>query len=195
MGDPDLSAELRRRAESSASAMIREAEAEARRISVEARDSMRKHERDVLRDREDAWRDQVRVRIAGARHEAMKDVLLARTRVVERVLQAAKDLLPGALSLGSYRALLSEDIEQALSFVGSGPATFRCTPALASTIRDELRSKPSVAVEPSDGIGSGFIAADEKHTVSIDCTLETRLARLAPQLAIEIHRRLEEPES
>ena len=195
MSDPDLSAELRRRADAAASEMIREAEAEARRISAEARDSMRKHERDVLRDRENAWRDQVRVRVAGARHEAMKDVLLARTRVVERVLQKAKDLLPGALAAESYRALLSEDVEEALRFLGDGPATFRCTPALASAIRDELQSKPSAAVEPTDGVGSGFIASDEKHTVSIDCTLETRLARLAPQLAIEIHQRLEGPQS
>jgi vacuolar-type H+-ATPase subunit E/Vma4 len=174
--------------------MIRTAEAEAERILADADEAIRTRQRDVLRSREQKWRAEARVRIAAARHEAMKDVLLSRTRVVNRVLDAARALLPAILKTEQYDSLLAHEIEQALDFVGDGGATVHCTQSLASAVRRSVASKPSVAVEPSDDIGSGFVAADDGGTVRVDCTLEARLDRLAPLLAIEIHRRLAEIE-
>ena len=194
MSEPGLSGELRRRAEESAAAVIRTAEAEAERILRDAEDAIQTRQRDVLQDREHTLRAEARRRIAASRHQAMKDVLLSRTRVVDRVLEKAKALLPDTLKTEQYDSLLSKELEQALEFVGEGGAILRCTPALASTIRRSLVTKPSVAVEPSDDVGSGFVATDKEGRVRVDCTLEARLERLAPLLAIEIHRRLAETE-
>lgn len=194
MSEPGLSAELRRRAEESAAVMIRDAEAEAQRILADADDAIRTRQRDVLEDSEKTWRAGARMRIAAARHNAMKDVLLSRTRVVDRVLQQARALLPSSLKLEQYESFLSKDVEQALDFVGERSATVRCTPSLASALRRLLASKPSVAIQPTDDVGSGFVVTDDEKAVRVDCTLETRLDRLAPLLAIEIHRRLAETE-
>ena len=194
MAEPGLSDELRRRAEESAAAMIRAAEAEAERILDDAQGAIRERQRDVLRHREEKWRAEARVQIAAARHAAMRDTLLSRTRVVDRVLQEARALLPDALKLEKYDSLLSTELDEALDFVGEGGSTVFCTPSLTSSLRKLLVSRPSVKLQPADDIGNGFIVVDDGEAVRVDCTLETRLDRLAPLLAIEIHRRLMEAE-
>lgn len=190
MSEPDLTAELRRRAEESAATIMQESKAEARRILADADESIRMRQREVLRDREKAWRAGARARTAAARHDGMKEVLLARTRLVERVLEKAKGMLPDASREEAYASLLRDDLERALDFVGDRGTTVWCTPALASELREALESKPSVVVKPTEEIGSGFVAVDDAERVRVDCTLETKLARLAPVLAIEILERL-----
>ena len=50
----------------------------------------------------------------------------------------------------------------------------------------------AVVVEVADDVGTGFVMVGEDGRVQVDGTLETRLHRLAPTLAIEIYGQLEE---
>ncbi len=192
MAPSDLDAALRRRAAEAAESLIRTAKAEADRIAADADRAIETRRSAVLSSRDDQYRAEARAGIAAERHEAMRAVLLAKTRVVERVLQRARDLLPASIRSDAYNASLEEEVERALAFVGGDEAVVRCSETLAPALRDALRANADVAVEIGDDVGSGFVIVGQAGRVRIDSTLETRLDRLTPVLAIEIHERLEE---
>jgi vacuolar-type H+-ATPase subunit E/Vma4 len=112
--------------------------------------------------------------------------------LVERVLQAAKALLPEAARRTASARALRGELEEALAFVGGEGATVRCSEELASSIREAVGNRGGVTVESDPAFGPGFIVVGTGGSVLIDRTLQTRLQRLAPTLAIEIHKRLEE---
>ena len=104
MNPCNLDEALRARARESADAILSAARADAERIAADA-DRVIEGRRDaVLSSREDEYRAEARAGVASERHEAMRAVLLAKTRVVERVLQRAKALLSQSTSSQAYRA-------------------------------------------------------------------------------------------
>ncbi|MGB5704368.1 MAG: V-type ATP synthase subunit E family protein [Polyangiales bacterium] len=192
MPSSDLDAALRQRAEKSAEAIMRAAKADADRIAADADRTIEERRTAVLGGHEQEYRTYARANVAAERHEAMRAVLVAKTRVVERVLQRARALVADAIGSDAYRATLAEEVERALLFVGAEETVVRCPEALAPALRDALRANPSVTVQVEEDAGSGFVMIGKAGRVRVDATLETRLDRLAPTLAIEIHKRLEE---
>jgi vacuolar-type H+-ATPase subunit E/Vma4 len=188
----DLDEALRKRGRETAEAIMRAARTAADRIASDADQAIEERRSAVLSSRKDVYRTQARTEISAERHEAMRAVLLAKTRVVERVLQRARALLPAELRNDAYQAALEKEVEEALAFVGSEEATVLCPEALAPALRQALRATPEVAVQVHNDAGSGFVVVGQAGRVRVDSTLETRLDRLAPTLAIEIHERLEE---
>lgn len=191
MSKGDLSTELRQRAEETAKAILEAARTDADQISDDADRTIEERRSQVLRSREEEYRTEARTRIAAERHEAMRDVLLAKTRVVDRVLRGAKALLPGATRDRAYLAALAVEVAEAVVFVGAEGATVHCSDTVGPTVREALGATPSVSVT-SMNEGSGFMAVGSGGAVRVDGTLEARLERLTPTLAIEIHERLEE---
>jgi vacuolar-type H+-ATPase subunit E/Vma4 len=191
MNGADLSAELRRRAEETANAIMNAAQAEADQIAADADRAIEARRSEVLKRREAEYRTEARGRIAGEQHEAMRAILLAKTRVVERVLENARALLPEAVRGEAYRSTIGNEVAEAMAFVGSEDAIVRCSNDVAPAVRDALRSMPTVSVEGLND-GHGFLALGQGGAVQVDGTLEERLQRLGPALAIEIHERLEE---
>lgn len=192
MASSDLDEALRKRGRETAEAIMRAARTAADRIAADADQAIEERRSAVLSSRKDVYRTQARTEIAAERHEAMRAVLLAKTRVVERVLQRARALLPAELRNDAYQAALEKEVEEALAFVGSEEATVLCSEALAPALRQALHATPKVAVQVANDAGSGFVVVGQAGRVRVDSTLETRLDRLAPTLAIEIHERLEE---
>jgi vacuolar-type H+-ATPase subunit E/Vma4 len=188
----NLDEALRARAQDSADAILSAARVDAERIAADAARVIEERRSAVLNSREDEYKAEARAGIAAERHEAMRAVLLAKTRVVERVLQRARALLRESAASEVYRAGLEDELTRALGFIGDEKALVRCSESLAPTLRQTLRSNPNVDVEVADDIGTGFVAIGSGGRVRVDSTLETRLDRLAPVLAIEIHERLEE---
>jgi vacuolar-type H+-ATPase subunit E/Vma4 len=141
---------------------------------------------------EDEHRANARTNIAAERREAMRAVLLAKTRVVERVLERARTMLPEVIESDAYRMALTDELERSLAFVESEETVARCREALAPALRVALRDNPKVTVQIADNTGSGFVLIGEAGRVRVDSTLETRLDRLAPTLGIDIHNLLEE---
>jgi len=191
MTGSDLDTELRRSAERTAEGILSAARAEAERLAAEADQLIADRRREIMSDEEARHGAEARAAIAGERHAAMRGVLLARTRVVDRTLERARAFIPEAARSEIYASTLRDEVLGALQFV-DGAALVRCAPELASSMREVLRDRPEVRVETDTSVGTGFIVVDAEETVVVDGRLETRIDRLESALAIETLARLAE---
>ena len=192
MAAPDLDTELRRSAEGTVESILGAARADADRLASEANQLIEDRRKEVRKGQEAACRTEARVAIAAERHSAMRAVLLARTRLVDRVLERARALLSEAAQTEAYGSTLHGELTEALRFVDGDGAVVRCSVGLADSVRDALRGRPEVTVEPSADMGPGFIVVGAGESVLVDGRLDTRIDRLASTLAIAIHAHLEE---
>jgi vacuolar-type H+-ATPase subunit E/Vma4 len=188
----NLETELRRSAEMTAKSILGAARADAERIRSEADRLIGDRRREVLKGKEAEYDAEARVAMAAERHAAMRALLLARTRVVTRVLERARALLPDAAQNETYVSTLGSELTEALQFVDDEGAVVRCSADLAPAVREGLRDRPEVKVEPKADLGTGFVVIGAGGSIHVDGRLETRIDRLASVLAIEIHKRLEE---
>ena len=192
MAGSDLDTELRRSAERAAESILSAARADAERLASDADRLIRDRRREVKKDKEAEYRAEARVVIAAERHAAMRAVLLARTRVINRVFERARALLPGAAETDAYVSALGSELTEALQFVDNDGAVVRCSVDLVPAVQDALRGRPEVTIEPEADFGTGFVVVGGGGSVLVDGRLETRIDRLASALAIEIRARLEE---
>jgi vacuolar-type H+-ATPase subunit E/Vma4 len=187
----DLDSELRRGAERTVASVRAEALQEADRLASKADRAIAARRKEVIENKEAEYLAEGRVAIAAARHAAMRAVLLARTRLVERVLGGARALLTEAAQSQSYLSTLGEDTAAALQFIDAGGAVVRCSPSLESNMRELLRDRTNLNIEADAELGTGFVVIGDGGSVRVDGRLESRLDRLSSALAIEIHSRLE----
>ena len=188
MPGSDLSSELRRRAEQSSERTLRRAEASVEQIERDADAAIEQRRSTVLANRESEYRAAARSEVASERQKA---VLEARARLVQRVLERAKSLLSEAAVGPDYRQSLEREIRLTAEYLGSDGATVHCSPGLDGPIREALRGNASVSIEPTLEDAHGFVAIGGSGAIRVDGTLEARLRRLAPSLAIAINERLE----
>ena len=186
----DLDAELRATAQRTADVILAEARMAAERITEEARRSVEGRRAELLKAKEAEYSTEARRAVAAAKHAAAELALVARTRLVERVLEHVRARLPEVARGDAYRSRLADELQQALAFVAGNDVAVRCSGDIAETVRDALRDRPDVRVEPDAGLGPGFIVAGSGGAVLVDGRLETRVDRLTPTLAIEIHSQL-----
>jgi len=187
----DLDSELRRSAERTVASVRAEALQEADRLASKADRAIAERRKEVIENKEAEYLAEGRVAIAAARHAAMRAVLLARTRLVERVLGGARALLTEAAQSPSYLSTLGEDTAAALQFIDDSAAVVRCSPSLESNMRELLRERTNLNIEADAELGTGFVVIGDGGSVRVDGRLESRLDRLSSALAIEIHSRLE----
>ena len=192
MAKPGLDTELRHSAERTSESILGTARADAERLGTESERVVEDRRRQVLKDKEAEYGAEARVAIAAERHAAMRVVLLARTRVVARVLERARALLPDATRSEAYLSTLSSELMEALQFVDGEGAVVRCSRDLEGAVRKGLRDRPEVKIETEADVGTGFVVVGAEGSVVVDGRLETRIDRLASVLAIEIHTRLQE---
>lgn len=193
MAASDLDSELRRTAGLTSESVLGAARADGERIASEADRLIGDRRTEVLKDKEAEYGGEARVAIAAERHAAMRAVLLAQTRVVDRVLERARGLLPEATRSETYLSTLGSELTGALEFVDGEGAVVRCSAELAPAVREGLRDRPEVKVETRTDVGPGFVVVGAGGSVLVDGRLQKRVDRLASVLAIEIHTRLEEP--
>lgn len=192
MTGSDLDTELRRAAEEAAESIREGAQAEAEQLASAAAHSIEDRRQALLEDRKAEYDAEARRAIAAERQAAMRTVLVARARVVDRVLERAKGLLPEAAKTDQYELSLGAELADALQFVDGDGATVRCSAGLEPSIKRALSARPEIRVEVEANAGTGFIVASVGDSVVVDGRLETRIDRLAAALAIEIHTRLRE---
>ena len=193
MAEGDLSTELRRRAEATAEAILGSARAEASKVLANATAELESRRSQAVRSSEEAHREESRASIAAARHEALRAVLLARERLLARVFERARARLADAYQMPSYRDTLPAEVFKAIEFVGDEEAVVRCSEGLSELVEDGLRGRAEARVEPLQTDGHGFVVVGGSDQIEVDGTLESRLERLSPTLAIEILGRIEEP--
>jgi vacuolar-type H+-ATPase subunit E/Vma4 len=192
MAKSGLDTELRHSAERTSESILGAARADAKRLGTESERVVEDTRREVLKDKEAEYGAEARVAIAAERHAAMRAVLLARTNLVDRVLERAQALLPDVARNEAYLATLSSELTDALQFVEAEGTVVRCSANLGPAVRDRMRDRPAVKVEPEADVGTGFVVVGAEGSVVVDGRLETRIDRLASVLAIEIHTRLQE---
>jgi len=192
MAKSGLDTELRHSAERTSESVLGAARADAKRLAAESERVVEDRRREVLKDKEAEYGAEARVAIAAERHAAMRAVLLARTHLVDRVLERAQALLPDVARNEAYLATLSSELADALQFVEAEGTVVRCSEDLGPAVRDRMRERPAVKVEPEADVGTGFVVVGAEGSVVVDGRLETRIDRLASVLAIEIHARLQE---
>jgi len=192
MAKSGLDTELRHSAERTSESILGTARTDAKRLGAESERVVEDRRREVLKDKEAEYGAEARVAIAAERHAAMRAVLLARTHLVDRVLERAQALLPDVARNEAYLATLSSELADALQFVEAEGTVVRCSEDLGPAVRDRMRDRPAVKVEPEADVGTGFVVVGAEGSVVVDGRLETRIDRLASVLAIEIHARLQE---
>ena len=192
MAKSGLDTELRHSAERTSESILGTARTDAKRLGAESERVVEDRRREVLKDKEAEYGAEARIAIAAERHAAMRAVLLARTHLVDRVLERAQALLPDVARNEAYLATLSSELADALQFVEAEGTVVRCSEDLGPAVRDRMRERPAVKVEPEADVGTGFVVVGAEGSVVVDGRLETRIDRLASVLAIEIHTRLQE---
>lgn len=191
MSMADLITELRSAAEDEAEKIIEAARREAEAIDQQAAREVSDRRARFLTEKERAIRKEARSVLATARRTAMRDVLSARTKLVDRVFEKAKQLLPSVSKSESYMATVVSDLHAALRFVENN-AVVRCPAALVPVALKAVQNRENVTVEEDAEISTGFVVTGERGSMTIDDRLETRLQRTAPALAIDILARLKE---
>lgn len=124
-----------------------------------------------------------------ARQHGTVTLLQARRRAVERVLTAVRARLAEAVADTSYLTAMAAELDDALAVLGGKPAILEAPPALAAIAR-RRPDAPQEILDYPDLAGFRLRSAD--GSVEVDATLEERLRRLAPAIAIEVVRALEE---
>jgi len=174
----------------------READAEITRVTDDARaraaeltaaaDQRMKTRRELTlgRHEAEAWAQHERA-LAAVRQAARAHVLKARASLLDRVFQQLQAVLPEVARSAAYRRTLAAQWQRLSAFAGDGPALVRCTPALTAALRRLIKTNGHLRIRPDAHIAAGFCVTTADGALEVDGSLESRLERLRPQLALE----------
>lgn len=181
-----LVAILRHEAEAEAESILAAARGEASAIRARSESELAARRATTRGAREAEQRSAVELALASARHEARRTVFQARDRLVARIFAAIRARLPGALGGAAYRALLPGQVAEALRCLGSRKGVLQTHPAIADLVRAGLAGSTRVKLETQDIVGSGFRLLSADGALEIHATLEDRLTRETPRIALAV---------
>jgi vacuolar-type H+-ATPase subunit E/Vma4 len=165
---------------------------EAEHIGVTSAQRLTQQRAELLAMHEASRRRVLAGEVAEAETAIRARLLDARERVLGRIFDRVREQLPGLQSGEPYRSGLANELADALTYVqGADDVMVRCAPSLVSALRPLLAAGTALRLEADASILAGFRVLAGGGRVEVDRTLETRLRRLAPQLRIDIVRRLE----
>jgi vacuolar-type H+-ATPase subunit E/Vma4 len=124
--------------------------------------------------------------LAAARQASRRLVFEALARVLWKVRDGAMAILPQALRRASAASLIDVLLDEAYQYVPPGGAKVRCSPGLARSVTAHLSGQDQVDVVEDPTILAGVRLECAGAGLTVDNTLETRLARTWPALSAEI---------
>jgi vacuolar-type H+-ATPase subunit E/Vma4 len=166
------------------------ARAEAEGILAESKTRLSERRRLALEEVDRRHRFELEQALTVARRAGRRAVLEARQRLVQRVVDAAREQLPRALDLEPYCTALPAVLERARAALGPGPVVIHCTPAIRARI-DGLDHPADVTVVSDETVGNGFVVQVPDGSVDVVDTLEERLERRRPELSRWMFEQLE----
>lgn len=169
---------------------LAEARREAERIRVEAETEVARRRTATLAAREAELRARAEGDLAEARRAARVEALAARHRMLEEIRAAARARLREVAREDAREDAWARLVVEALDYAGDEPGMLRCPPEWVESTRAVVRDEGRIRIETDESLTGVEIVADNGAWV-VDNTLEGRLDRLWPELAIEILRRLE----
>ncbi len=182
---------LERDARAHMEALLAEARATADVIARATAERVDRRRGDVLGVRESELRGTAEAALGEARRAGRRAVLGARQGLLDRVFATAQALFPEAIIGTAYRAALPDHLAQALACIGEEPAVIRCPEVLVPAVQAAVTHRKDVAVQGDPAARPGVAVVTTDGVVAVDNTLEGRLERLRPRLAIELLARLE----
>jgi vacuolar-type H+-ATPase subunit E/Vma4 len=188
----NLLAVLLREAEAEAEAILVAARAEAEAIRARGTADLAERRRRLDQELEADRHTAVEFALAAARREARRDELLARERMIERVLAAARTRFPDALVRPEFRAALPAQIREGVECLAGRPGTLRYHPDLVQEVTCVVAEMKGIELIPDPAAGAGFRLASADGALEIDGTLADRLERLDRPIRQEVLRRLEQ---
>jgi vacuolar-type H+-ATPase subunit E/Vma4 len=131
--------------------------------------------------------------IDAARREAALRSLTARAETLDAILARARALLAATVPDPGMRAGIRRDLDAALEYLGGTAAVVSCPPAWMPLLKAAFAGRKGVRLEEGEGVGAGLVARAADGQAEIDATLDSRLTRLWPGLAVELMREEERP--
>ena len=184
----DLLAAVEREAERKIATRLAGAWTDAARVAAGSAEHLARRRAEAEAARRAELRAAATREVEASRRAARRMVLEARERLLDRVFRAALQRLPSAVEGQAYAAALAAEVAEVLSYFGAEPVVLRCPPALETRVR-ELAGRPEVTVRADPGLTTGLAAESADGALMVESTLQGRLGRLRPALAIEVLRR------
>lgn len=144
----------------------------------------------TLRARELELRAGAARELEAARRGATRRVLEARAGALHRIRRAAASGLARRAGDPALLPRLRGELADGLGYMGEGPVVIEASEALLPDLRRAMNGRPDVTFVAGPAGGLVLRAAD--GSLVVDASLETRLDRAWPALAIELVRRMEE---
>jgi len=188
-----LVAALESEAEARISSELEAAREEAAGIEREASDRIAQLHAEALRERQVQFQQEAERMVAASRREARQKLLLARHRLLDRVLRRALELAPDLARSPTYLVGLPDDLVRAMSYLGQSAAVIRCSPALAAELQPLLVEHRDWTLEVDPAMAPGFQVAAAGGSVVVDRTLPRRLQLEEARLRLETLQELGEP--
>ena len=188
-----LVAALEREAETKIGAELDAAREEAASLEAEAGERVARLRADALQEQRVRLQQEAARIVAAARREARQKLLLARHRLLDRVLRRALELAPDVARSPAYLVGLPDDLVRAMSYIGQSAAVVRCSPALAVEVQPLLVGHGEWKLEVDPALAPGFQVAAADGSVVVDRTLPRRLLLEEARLRLEMLQELGEP--
>lgn len=179
-----LLATLERNAQAEIARIEAEGRARAAAIADAAERRMQGRRKGTLGVREAAGRAALERALAAARHGARQRVLEARAALLERVFAAIRGSLRDVAAGPAYQTRVAHELDRARAFTAERSTVIRCAPQLAARLRQLVRTNGSISVEPDGEISGGFRLVTQDGVLEVDATLEGRLDRARPRIAM-----------
>lgn len=179
-----LLATLEREAAAEVARVLAEARTHAAELTHAAEQRMAERRAATLGKREAEARAQHERALAEARLTARGRVLEARAALLDRVFREVRAVLPELARSAEYRRSLGAQWRRLHDFVGDRPATVRAMPALTAALRRLIQTNGHVRIQADARIAAGFSVTTADGALEVDGSLESRLERQRPQLAL-----------
>jgi len=179
-----LLATLEHEAAAEVTRVMDEARTRAADLTRAAEQRMAERRAATLGKREAEARVEYERALSSARLTARTQVLQARAALLDRVFQELRAGLPELARSVEYRRSLGAQWRRLHDFVGDRPATVRAMPALTATLRRLIHTNGRIRIQSDSHIAAGFCVTTADGVLEVDGTLESRLERQRPQLAL-----------
>lgn len=180
-----LLATLEREAEAEIARVLDDARARAAELTRATDEKIAARRGQLLGPREIAARAEHERVLADARRAARASVLEARAALLDRLFVAIRAILPQLAGSAAYRGTLARQLQRLSAFAGDQRVTIRCMPALTATLRRLIKANGHIRIQPDEGISAGFCLTTADGALDVDASLESRLERLRPRLALD----------
>jgi len=182
---------LEEEAASRREALLAQARADAERLRTESGADLARRRAVTLATREGELRATAARAIEVARRQAARRLLEVRSGALERIRRRTETELAERASDPAWLPALARDVGLALEYLGPVPAVIEAPPPLLEYLRGTLAGLARVTLEPASDDRRGLVVRAADGSLTVDATLESRLDRAWPRLAIDLAAQLE----